>query len=150
MTHPPCKLLHCWSGFPATTQRLPAVMADNESWLAAVRKLMLSHTHSACSLAHMRLATSLASPVSAPTMWCACPAEEGAPPPALTLPLAKAGDLRYGENPHQPAAFYADQSLAEVDRGGVASASQHHGKEVLPAGALPAFCLVSGLCHAPL
>lgn len=57
-------------------------------------------------------------------------AEGDAPPQALTLPLTKAGELRYGENPHQKAAFYTDQSLAEAGRGGVASATQHHGKEV--------------------
>ncbi|KAK9790335.1 hypothetical protein WJX73_003262 [Symbiochloris irregularis] len=56
--------------------------------------------------------------------------EGDAAPPALALPLTKAGELRYGENPHQSAAFYADQSLAEAGRGGVASAVQHHGKEM--------------------
>ena len=39
--------------------------------------------------------------------------------------------LRYGENPHQPAAFYRDLSLAEVGRGGIAGSVQHHGKEVV-------------------
>ena len=38
--------------------------------------------------------------------------------------------LRYGENPHQPAAAYLDASLAEAGRGGIARAAQHHGKEV--------------------
>jgi hypothetical protein len=41
-----------------------------------------------------------------------------------------AAGLRYGENPHQPAAFYVDESLAEAGRGGVATSIQHHGKEV--------------------
>jgi len=36
--------------------------------------------------------------------------------------------LRYGENPHQKAAFYEDKSLAEVNAGGIATAIQHHGK----------------------
>ena len=40
-----------------------------------------------------------------------------------------AARLRYGENPHQPAAAYLDASLAEVGRGGIGSATQHHGKE---------------------
>ncbi|MDP9022526.1 MAG: bifunctional phosphoribosylaminoimidazolecarboxamide formyltransferase/IMP cyclohydrolase [Actinomycetota bacterium] len=35
--------------------------------------------------------------------------------------------LRYGENPHQRAAYYADSSR---DRWGLASAVQHHGKEL--------------------
>jgi phosphoribosylaminoimidazolecarboxamide formyltransferase/IMP cyclohydrolase len=38
--------------------------------------------------------------------------------------------LRYGENPHQSAAFYRDVSLAEHSRGGIATAVQHHGKEM--------------------
>ncbi|KAK8557767.1 hypothetical protein V6N12_009992 [Hibiscus sabdariffa] len=38
--------------------------------------------------------------------------------------------LRYGENPHQKAAFYVDKSLSEVNAGGIATAVQHHGKEM--------------------
>lgn len=37
---------------------------------------------------------------------------------------------RYGENPHQAAAFYTDLSLAEHNKGGIATAVQHHGKEM--------------------
>ncbi len=51
-------------------------------------------------------------------------------PPTLTLPLELALPLRYGENPHQSAAFYRDRSLAEHARGGIATAVQHHGKEM--------------------
>jgi phosphoribosylaminoimidazolecarboxamide formyltransferase/IMP cyclohydrolase len=51
-------------------------------------------------------------------------------PPALTLPLERVASLRYGENPHQSAAFYLDRSLAEHGRGGIATAVQHHGKEM--------------------
>jgi hypothetical protein len=36
--------------------------------------------------------------------------------------------LRYGENPHQKAAFYGDRSLSLVNAGGIATAIQHHGK----------------------
>jgi phosphoribosylaminoimidazolecarboxamide formyltransferase/IMP cyclohydrolase len=38
--------------------------------------------------------------------------------------------LRYGENPHQDAAFYVDTSLGEAGRGGIATAAQRHGKEM--------------------
>lgn len=38
--------------------------------------------------------------------------------------------IRYGENPHQAAAFYTDLSLAEYNKGGIATAVQHHGKEM--------------------
>eukprot|EP01018_Ginkgo_biloba_P036850 Gb_10289 [translate_table: standard] len=51
-------------------------------------------------------------------------------PPSLTVPLAIKSSLRYGENPHQKAAFYTDESLCEVDAGGIATAVQHHGKEM--------------------
>lgn len=50
--------------------------------------------------------------------------------PSLTLPLSMKTPLRYGENPHQKAAFYVDESLANVDAGGIATAEQHHGKEM--------------------
>ena len=52
------------------------------------------------------------------------------PPPALSVPLELASGLRYGENPHQAAAFYRDRSLVEEGLGGVATAIQHHGKEL--------------------
>jgi phosphoribosylaminoimidazolecarboxamide formyltransferase/IMP cyclohydrolase len=44
------------------------------------------------------------------------------------VPLALKSSLRYGENPHQKAAFYVDKRLAEVNAGGIATAIQHHGK----------------------
>ncbi len=45
-----------------------------------------------------------------------------------------AAGLRYGEHPHQPAAAYLDASLAEVGRGGIGTAIQHHGKEARAVG----------------
>ncbi|KAM6582433.1 hypothetical protein CsatB_009435 [Cannabis sativa] len=51
-------------------------------------------------------------------------------PPNITVPMTLKSSLRYGENPHQKAAFYADKSLSEVDGGGIATAIQHHGKEM--------------------
>ena len=55
---------------------------------------------------------------------------DGQAPPELSMPMRQAAGLRYGENPHQQAAFYTDQSLAEAGQGGIATAIQHHGKEV--------------------
>lgn len=49
-------------------------------------------------------------------------------PPSLTVPLSLKSSLRYGENPHQKAAFYVDKRLSEVNGGGIATAIQHHGK----------------------
>jgi phosphoribosylaminoimidazolecarboxamide formyltransferase/IMP cyclohydrolase len=47
-------------------------------------------------------------------------------PQFLKVRLEKLQELRYGENPHQRAAFYRDLDL----RGGIASARQLHGKEL--------------------
>jgi len=52
------------------------------------------------------------------------------PRPELTVPMRLAQGLRYGENPHQSAAFYVDASLAERGLGGIATAVQHHGREM--------------------
>jgi phosphoribosylaminoimidazolecarboxamide formyltransferase/IMP cyclohydrolase len=51
----------------------------------------------------------------------------GAHPEALELRYTKKMDLRYGENPHQSGAFYADAAVRAV---GVASARQLQGKEL--------------------
>jgi phosphoribosylaminoimidazolecarboxamide formyltransferase/IMP cyclohydrolase len=47
-------------------------------------------------------------------------------PPNVTISLAKVQDLRYGENPDQPAAFYRDQAAT----GGLPALRQLHGKEL--------------------
>jgi phosphoribosylaminoimidazolecarboxamide formyltransferase/IMP cyclohydrolase len=46
-------------------------------------------------------------------------------PARITVELAKATDLRYGENPHQKAALYTTS-----ERSGIAKAEQLHGKEM--------------------
>ncbi len=51
-------------------------------------------------------------------------------PADLTLAYHKRYNLRYGENPHQQAAFYAEQSIASPEPGGIAGARQLHGKEL--------------------
>jgi phosphoribosylaminoimidazolecarboxamide formyltransferase/IMP cyclohydrolase len=51
---------------------------------------------------------------------------EGGMPDELALGLAKRADLRYGENPHQRAAFYAEGHRPE----GIAAARQVQGKEL--------------------
>lgn len=48
-------------------------------------------------------------------------------PEMVTLPLKKAQDLRYGENPHQSAAFYKKSYNIN---GTIASGNQIHGKEL--------------------
>ncbi|KAJ8429308.1 hypothetical protein Cgig2_025064 [Carnegiea gigantea] len=51
-------------------------------------------------------------------------------PPSYTRLLSLKSSLRYVENPLQNAAFYEDKSLAEVNAGSIATAIQHHGKEM--------------------
>jgi len=48
-------------------------------------------------------------------------------PAKMLLPLVKISDLRYGENPHQEAAFYREETTRLH---GLASARQFHGKEL--------------------
>jgi phosphoribosylaminoimidazolecarboxamide formyltransferase/IMP cyclohydrolase len=50
-------------------------------------------------------------------------------PDELTMAMTKIGELRYGENPHQLAAFYADSTIRNLPRG-VVSARQVHGKQL--------------------
>ena len=50
-------------------------------------------------------------------------------PDELTLAMTKIGELRYGENPHQLAAFYADSAIRNLPRG-VVSGRQLHGKQL--------------------
>ncbi|MGI5836388.1 MAG: bifunctional phosphoribosylaminoimidazolecarboxamide formyltransferase/IMP cyclohydrolase [Chloroflexota bacterium] len=50
-------------------------------------------------------------------------------PEELTVPLKRLQELRYGENPHQAAAFYLDASV-QTPPTGVASAKQLHGKQL--------------------
>ncbi|MBI3978744.1 MAG: bifunctional phosphoribosylaminoimidazolecarboxamide formyltransferase/IMP cyclohydrolase [Chloroflexi bacterium] len=49
-------------------------------------------------------------------------------PEVYTMAMAKVGDLRYGENPHQQAAVYRELSRYSALRDGVVQAEQLHGK----------------------
>ena len=51
-------------------------------------------------------------------------------PDKMTIALKKRQDLRYGENPHQPAAFYAEQTAATRQDTGITWANQLWGKEL--------------------
>jgi phosphoribosylaminoimidazolecarboxamide formyltransferase/IMP cyclohydrolase len=53
--------------------------------------------------------------------------EEEGLPEQISINLKKKQDLRYGENPHQKAAVYLSDEVSAVS---VASAKQHHGKEL--------------------
>lgn len=56
--------------------------------------------------------------------------EDGEFPERLTIALSKAGDLRYGENPHQAAAAYRVESVRRPSPWGITSAEQLHGLEM--------------------
>ena len=51
-------------------------------------------------------------------------------PQELTVAMERSSTLRYGENPHQQGAFYLDSTLTNPAKGGIATAMQHHGKEM--------------------
>ncbi|HHT9141319.1 MAG: bifunctional phosphoribosylaminoimidazolecarboxamide formyltransferase/IMP cyclohydrolase [Planctomycetes bacterium] len=51
-------------------------------------------------------------------------------PSRLTLEFVKRQDLRYGENPHQSAAFYVEEGQGPTSGGGVSSLKQLSGKEL--------------------
>lgn len=68
------------------------------------------------------------------------------PAPELSVPMKLASTLRYGENPHQAAAFYTDLSLGEAGLGGVARAVLHHGKEMSYNNYLDANAAYSCVC----
>jgi phosphoribosylaminoimidazolecarboxamide formyltransferase/IMP cyclohydrolase len=53
--------------------------------------------------------------------------EDAGFPPTLTLQFKKAQGMRYGENPHQSAAFYIERELKEAS---IATARQLQGKEL--------------------
>jgi len=58
---------------------------------------------------------------------CAVRSTQDLFPATISLDFKKIQDLRYGENPHQKAAFYKDEDMSEP---GVANAVQLHGKEL--------------------
>ena len=70
-------------------------------------------------------------------------------PPTLTVPLQLADTLRYGENPHQAAAFYTEASLAERVPSGVATAQLHHGKEMSYNNYLDCDAAYTAVCDFP-
>jgi phosphoribosylaminoimidazolecarboxamide formyltransferase/IMP cyclohydrolase len=57
-------------------------------------------------------------------------AEESAFPEEMTIGLKKRQDLRYGENPHQRAAFYSEATIKSAYNSGVTFAEQLWGKEL--------------------
>jgi phosphoribosylaminoimidazolecarboxamide formyltransferase/IMP cyclohydrolase len=65
-------------------------------------------------------------------------------PAELVVALPRAQRLRYGENPHQRAAFYADR-----EAGGMAAATLHQGKEISYNNLLDLDAALAGVCEFP-
>jgi phosphoribosylaminoimidazolecarboxamide formyltransferase/IMP cyclohydrolase len=55
---------------------------------------------------------------------------EGRMPDEMTVAMRKRYGLRYGENPHQTAAFYAELAVGAKQNTGITWAEQLHGKEL--------------------
>jgi phosphoribosylaminoimidazolecarboxamide formyltransferase/IMP cyclohydrolase len=70
-------------------------------------------------------------------------------PESFTIALSKLFDTRYGENPHQRAAFYREESVAEPKPGGVVSAEQLHGKELSYNNVMDADAAWNAVCDFP-
>jgi phosphoribosylaminoimidazolecarboxamide formyltransferase/IMP cyclohydrolase len=73
----------------------------------------------------------------------------GKPAPEKTVSMTLLNELRYGENPHQPAAVYSDSTLAESSGTGVARSIVHHGKEMSYNNYLDAEAAYSCACDYP-
>jgi phosphoribosylaminoimidazolecarboxamide formyltransferase/IMP cyclohydrolase len=70
--------------------------------------------------------------------------DEAGLPEAVTVGLRKLSELRYGENPHQRAGFYADAGVAQP--AGVAAAEQLHGKQLSYVNILDADAAFNAAC----
>ena len=70
-------------------------------------------------------------------------------PDSFTIALSKLFDTRYGENPHQRAAFYAEESVTTPDPGGIVSAEQLHGKELSYNNVMDADAAWTAACDFP-
>ncbi len=70
-------------------------------------------------------------------------------PESFTIALSKLFDTRYGENPHQRAAFYQEESVVEPKPGGIVGAEQLHGKELSYNNVMDADAAWNAACDFP-
>jgi len=107
-----------------------AVVTDPGQYAAVLAELQ-EHRGALTPETHERLAAAAFARIAdydrAVAAYFARRADGGAFPPSLDLHWSKKFDLRYGENPHQKAAFYTDPSCR---RACVANAEVLHGKEL--------------------
>lgn len=103
------------------------VVVDTEDYAALIAELEANDGQTTYALRQRLAQTAYARTAAydtAVSTWMA--AQIGETPRRRTFGGTLAQTLRYGENPHQNAAFYTDGS----DRPGVATAQQHQGKEL--------------------
>lgn len=103
------------------------VVVDTEDYAAVIAELEANNGQTTYALRQRLAQTAYARTAAydtAVSTWMA--AQVDATPRRRTFGGTLAQSLRYGENPHQQAAFYTDGS----NRPGVATAQQHQGKEL--------------------
>ena len=103
------------------------VVVDTEDYAAVIAELEANGGQTSYALRQRLAQTAYARTAAydtAVSTWMA--AQVDATPRRRTFGGTLAQSLRYGENPHQQAAFYADGT----NRPGVATAQQHQGKEL--------------------
>jgi len=103
---------------PADYDRVLAALDASEEDAARLRRALAARVYDHTSAYDRAIADYLSA------------AESEAPegfPTALSLRLEKVQDLRYGENPDQPAAFYREAGAPDA---GLAGLTQLHGKEL--------------------
>jgi phosphoribosylaminoimidazolecarboxamide formyltransferase / IMP cyclohydrolase len=103
------------------------VVVDTEDYTAVIAELQANNGQTTYALRQRLAQTAYARTAAydtAVSTWMA--AQVGETPRRRTFGGTLAQALRYGENPHQNAAFYTDGS----NRPGVATATQHQGKEL--------------------
>ena len=103
------------------------VVVDTEDYAAIIAELDANAGQTSYALRQRLAQTAYARTAAYDTAVSTWMAEQvGETPRRRTFGGTLAQTLRYGENPHQQAAFYTDGS----DRPGVATATQHQGKEL--------------------
>ncbi|MBM1555063.1 bifunctional phosphoribosylaminoimidazolecarboxamide formyltransferase/IMP cyclohydrolase [Sulfitobacter mediterraneus] len=103
------------------------VVVDTEDYAAVIAELEANNGQTSYALRQRLAQTAYARTAAydtAVSTWMA--AQVDATPRRRTFGGTLAQSLRYGENPHQQAAFYTDGT----NRPGVATAQQHQGKEL--------------------
>ncbi|HEX2204869.1 MAG TPA: bifunctional phosphoribosylaminoimidazolecarboxamide formyltransferase/IMP cyclohydrolase [Longimicrobium sp.] len=110
---------------PADYERVLAALDGSDDEGRALRRALAVKVYGHTS-EYDRAITDYLSRASSPEAGSAEPSSSDAFPPEMRLVVTKVQDLRYGENPDQRAAFYADAGAA----GGLPAMRQLHGKEL--------------------